>query len=279
MNEVFFAVYPNRDDSEKPSEIVLLDELGELVWEKELDQQFYFNGKQYSGFNPHLTGFKNEVLISVAFHHRNFPALVSFWNSRDGEPVDHYWHPGFLYDHHFSDTDGDGLEELLLSGINNPGDGRGHAALCALNVPPEVKNTDNPGIFNPMGSLESRYFLFPAPASQLEVEAGTSAFMQQSENRKLVVDVRTKGCTVFYTFSPRLELESVDFSDSCNETHTQLHHEGRINHEWDLEINSLTRVLEFSSAPNGNSPELERLFREAPNCSDTEEKPCLQKVL
>jgi hypothetical protein len=66
-----------------------------------------------------------------------------------------------------------------------------------------------------------------------------------------------------------------DFRTVHNKTFLNLDNAHSLDSE---EEKQWARMLEFEAIPNGNSPEIDRLFKEAPHCASTEEFPCVRKV-
>jgi hypothetical protein len=57
-------------------------------------------------------------LLILSHHTFSWPAQLLVLTP-DGRPVAEYWHPGWLYDVTVADLNRDGVEEILLGGVNN----------------------------------------------------------------------------------------------------------------------------------------------------------------
>lgn len=65
------------------------------------------------------TGQHASLVIANSVHSRTFPNQVVALDGRTGANLGEYWHSGHLLHLAIADLDGDGVEEILLAGVNN----------------------------------------------------------------------------------------------------------------------------------------------------------------
>lgn len=206
-------------------------------------------------------------VLAMARHHRWFPTQVVLLEPSSGRLVSQYWHPGYIYSVAFFDTDGDGENELLLGGTNNPFEGFGHPSLAILDLP-FGQSRDVPG--NPFGranAKELRYFLFPF----LDV------FRSRRDGGGKVAELVVKGPNLleaqvgrgyerwlYYQLDAKLKVIDAHPSDPLTIDHNRAFREGLLDHPYDERerVGWMSRVLEFPTAPNANSDEVRRRFAE-----------------
>jgi hypothetical protein len=211
---------------------------------------------------------KKACVMTLAKHEPYFPAQVAFLDPKDGKPFWEYWHPGHLSQILRCDLDGDSVEEILLGGMNNPGPGLGYPALVVLKspfrsiVPPPESwsSTDS------WGGNEFAYLLFPR--TDISEVLGIISEVQW-------LRARTDGVTVGAGMAPQaglcagsvymlnfgLGIESLRELDCFRTTHDYLHREGKLNHPFSAaDLESQRHVLRFRTAPDGNSPEIARMW-------------------
>lgn len=189
-------------------------------------------------------------ILLVLFHEQWFPAQVVLLDPRSGTPAGEYWHPGYLEVFTTFDVDSDGTMELVLGGVNNPGDGPGRPALAVLDLP--FRPAAEPdAVFSLTHSLERAYLLFPRPDLHHEQTELASVHVVRPEgNGRLLVGISTPaGNSLFYTLDSSLAVADLRVSDSFIHDHDRL-----LDHRYSVaERESWRDLLRFDRAPDANS--------------------------
>jgi hypothetical protein len=185
--------------------------------------------------------------------------------------VGEYWHPGAIQRVLVGDLDNEGGDEVYLGAINNPGEGLGHAALAKLKLPfktAPVQAAERGERFPAVtGGGEDAYVLFPTSdvntaLGQLPMLGGMT--LERNARIELVTMVPENGGIV-YLLDPWLKVVEYRFSDNFRPLHNRLNLEGLLDHTLGREeTETLGRVVPFRAAPDGNSPELRRVWVERP---------------
>jgi hypothetical protein len=120
--------------------LICYAENGRLRWEYPLGRALSYQGRsfdeRYIGRMIRLVRHPQQSYLEVVSAHELwYPTQVALLEPSSGKLIDEYWHPGSLRHCVLQDLDKDGLQELLLAGLNNPGLGLGHAAFLVLKVP------------------------------------------------------------------------------------------------------------------------------------------------
>jgi excisionase family DNA binding protein len=267
--EILFNVIP-ADPASSRGKLVCYEADGTQRWE------FYYGRAQaHEGreINANYVGHfcrlvksgGRKYLLTVANHHLWFPCQVALLDPASGELLDEYWHPGGMFKMVVQDLQRDQNPEVLLSGINNPGLGLGHGALAVLQIPFSPRNPESAGssFFDFTQGKELAYFLFPR--SEMAVAEGDLPIisdMSVTPDRRILVHVPGGGVHAFYYLDFDLRLVDADFSDNLMSVHDRLWRMGLIDHPFKREELSWMRgVRRFLTAPDGNSPEIEKLMR------------------
>ena len=175
--------------------------------------------------------------VLVTSHHITFyPNQVALL-SGDGRLVGEYWHSGHLSKMDAADLDGDGIQEVLLAGVNN---GYKAATLVVLD-PREIAgaSAEEDAQYQIQGfgpAKEKARILFPrtcinrkledySVARQLSVQPGV---IQVGTHERLIPELDTGG--VIYLFTWALELKGVDFSDRLRVLHREMELTGALDH-------------------------------------------------
>jgi hypothetical protein len=270
--EVLFNLRP-QSHGEKSGSLLCFDGAGNLRWESAFGGRKTFRGRT---FDPafggrfvrpmHARG--KRYLLTVANHNIWYPAQVALLDPASGRVVEEYWHPGSIYEIAPLDVDHDGEAELLFGAINNPGDGLGHAAIGILKLPfsaaprPPVQAEDP---FPPAtGGGEINYALLPLP--DVSRVMGTLPILSRfavDQNRRILMQVplADEGGIVYY-FDTGLNVIEYRASDNFEALHERYYRQGLLDHRLTpAEVASLGKVVRFAAAPDGNSPELRRLWK------------------
>jgi hypothetical protein len=255
------------------SKMICLNSDGSVRWEFPYGRRKKWGSRElaplYSGYGyAVIRDAKNCCVMTVAKQEPYFPAQVAFLDPKDGKPFWEYWHPGHLSQILCRDLDGDSVEEILLGGMNNPGPGLGYPALVVLKSPfrstlPAAESWVSPDSW---GGNEFAYLLFPR--TDISEVLGIMSEVQW-------LRARTDGVTVgagmppqaglcagsVYVLNFGLEVESLRELDCFRTTHDYLASEGKLDHPLSkAELDGLTRVLRFKTAPDANSPEVARMW-------------------
>jgi hypothetical protein len=204
-------------------------------------------------------------LLTVANHYLWYPSQTALIDPLTGRLEGEYWHPGAIQQCVLSDLDGDGQDELLLGGINNPGEGLGHAALAILKLPfSKAARPSVPGDLAITGGGELAYLLFPLPdVSQAAAKLPVVTRLSVDDRHHILVEtpLPEDGGAV-YSLSPTLAVEDVRMSDNFVPLHNRFYLSGMLGHRLgDQEMASLRNVVRFAAAPDGNSPEVKRFWQ------------------
>jgi hypothetical protein len=246
---------------------------GRLRWQLYLGSHRTFGDREfsavYAGQILRLVRLEGKpFLLVVSNHHIYYPSQAVILDPRDGRVLEEYWHPGALRHCVIQDLDGDGLEEAIFGGINNPGLGLGHPALAVLTLPfsraqqqAARVQTEFPSV---TGGGELAYLLLPRPDVSTALGLLPQvASLEVEESRRLMVRVPLpENGAVFYHLDFSLTVVEHRFSDNLPSLHRRLHVQGILEHDWsDREAAKLGQALRFPHAPNGNDPRLARLWR------------------
>jgi len=260
--------FPQALDEDR-GRLVCLEADGRLRWEFTYGQPQTWRGRSlsasYAGFliRP-VSASGKRYILTVATHVFWFPSQVALLDPETGQIREEYWHPGGLFRCRIHDIDRDGEPEALLAGVNNPGEGLGHAALVVLSLPfskagrrPAARD----GEFWTSGVKEIAYLLFPRPDTYDTVgQVPIPDTLAIVEGERLLVKLTKAGeGSLFYYLDSSLRLVECRISEGVSAAHQQLSASGRLDHQWsEAEARSLCQVYSFAAAPNGNSPEVNR---------------------
>jgi hypothetical protein len=270
--EVLFNFRPGSQGSE-PGVLFCYDRRGGEKWRFRYGRAKRFGDREFSPFYygrlVRLARFQGRTrVVAVAMHQVWYPAQVALLEPRTGRLEEEYWHPGAIHHCLIRDLDGDGDPELLLGGINNPGVGLGHPGLAVLRLPFSRRRE---GIwkfaaeFPPVtGGGEAAYAVFPAP--DLNIAAGVFPFVSNlavdNRGRILVQLQLPERRSIGYYLNRRLEVEEFRVTDDYAALHKLYRVQGLLDHDLTPdEVARLGRVFVLPNAPDGNSPELRKLWR------------------
>jgi hypothetical protein len=264
--EVLINIVPE-NFLETGGSLLCYEQNGDVRWEYHHGSAKTFGARtfdaRYIGRSIRLVriGGKSYIL-TIANHHLWYPAQVALLDPKTGRLLEEYWHPGWIYFCQLRDIDNDGVEEVLLATINNPGNGLGHAGLAVLKLPfsraPRRKiPPDYP--FQPVtGGGELAYFLFPQP----DINEVTGLlpkiygfWVNEDGQLQVVLPTPEKGA-VIYTLDMAFRVLDCRTSDNFAAVHGQLQRQGLLNHPLTgKELDTLK-----PAAPDGNSPALMRFW-------------------
>ena len=209
-----------------------------------------------------------------------YVSQVVLLDPETGSLLDEYWHPGRFTSFKITDLNGDGAKEALLGGVNNPGPGVGHPALVVLDIPfSESGENRFENFFGAENRKELLYALLPVP-DVYRAKAVVSMIMsilEIGDTYRVPVHAPVFHGGFALILDRGLKLLHVNVEDYLRQSHAELSFAGGLDHLLTLdEEASWARMLILPTAPDGNSPEIERLFREAPDCDESGTIPCLQ---
>jgi hypothetical protein len=123
-NEVLFAIQ-KRDDSYGEGDLYCYNSRGRELWHFAAGREMKFGGRSYSadyriyGFGLHdFNGDGRQEIAVIAYHFPQWPCQLAVMDS-NGRPIGEFWNCGYLTDICYQDLDGDGREEMAVSGVNN----------------------------------------------------------------------------------------------------------------------------------------------------------------
>ena len=276
---VFFNFHSSSIPGPRLGKLICYDSKGEQLWEFKYGKNKTLQGRHYDGtyygrlVRETLIGRKT-YLLCVARHVDYTPTQVVLLDAETGQTVCEYFHPGGLGSCLFVDIDGDGRDEVLLGGINNPGDGMGHAILLAMKLPFQAAANAQSTLTEEeqdlrafTGGGEYRYVVFP----KTDIASLTDAFpsVQIVARDSDRIHVKSWGGPGFYLgydldFSFNI-IGNPIISDMLRQEHRKLYMAGRLDHDLnENEKNSWRKILLLNAAPNGNSPLITKLLDEYP---------------
>lgn len=246
---------------------------GKLRWRRRLGAEKTFGDREFS---PVYAGqilrlvqvLGKPLILVVSNHYLYYPSQAALLDPRNGRVVEEYWHPGALRHCVIQDLDGDGLDEVILGGINNPGLGLGHPALAVLSLPfsrarqgGDSARTEFPPV---TGGGERDYLLFPRPdvTTALGLLPEVASVEIEQSGRLVVRIPLPEGGAALYHLDFNLTVVDHRFSDNLLAIHRRLQLQGLLDHAWsDREAAQLGKVLRFPHAPDGNDPRLIQMWR------------------
>lgn len=248
------------------------DDRGRLRWEHAYGALRTFGGRTFepnyaAHFVRPVTLQGRRYVLTVAAHFVWYPAPVELIDAATGGRVADYWHPGAIQKCLLYDIDNDGVDELIFGAVNNPGEGLGHPALGILKLPmpgapAQPVSPQNP--FPPVtGGGEWSYALFPSSDVNRTMAAlpVVSELRVDDGNRIFFMTARPGDGGIVYHLDFRLNLLEFRSSDQFEPLHNLLHRQGILDHALGpRERAALGRVITFPAAPDGNSPNLKRLW-------------------
>ncbi len=249
---------------ESRGRLICLDHHGKLVWQFVYGRDLTVAGRHFAReyVGHHLRWVESSGRSWVLVDARQatwFPTQVVLLDPASGAVVSEYWHPGYLASIATADLDGDGKNELLLGGVNNPGDGPGHASLAVLDLPFGPPHGGH-NYFGHGNAIERAYLLFPrSDVFRILPELLLAEEIRILGGKILQVGVGAAGTELFFRLDPELRVLDVRPSDSFVILHDQLFSRGLLDHRYQPEERSHWRhVLRLPTAPDGNRAGIRR---------------------
>ncbi len=270
--EVLYNFLPSFD-SPSPGKLYCFDSQGKLRWQISHGRELDWKGKR---IGPDFVAVilravqvgERPLILVVAGHKRWSVCQVALLDPANGQPVEEFWHPGTITHALVLDLDGDRRLELVLAGLNNPGQDPGRACLAVLGLPFSRVHIKAESLLSEFSSGgPSRYVLFPR--SDLSYRLGVMALVQYlwidppDAIHVVIRSIEGMGALT-YLFNYAGELREYHWTADLAYAHDRLAEQGQLDHRMTAEeITSLGRVLSFDHVPDGNDPR----FRDSwPQC-------------
>lgn len=234
---------------------------GKLRWKFTPSATITIDGREYNDafevrrFAVGADG-RGESFIAVAAVHRPYsPTQVTILDA-NADPIGEYWHFGYVLAMFAADMDADGVDEIVLGGVNNatsdPAAARRHGArqqaFLAL-IEHDIDGAIGPGPTEVPAHLkrgrEIAYLTLPNP-SVFDVEGfGTAVWQLRPFAGGFYADVvasdqRTPG--LVYEFARPFEFVRLTLQQPHEALHEQMLSEGRVTVSIDEEIERLQRI-------------------------------------
>jgi len=273
-SEVLFNMIP-APGSAKTGKLFCYESDGRLRWSFAYGRERVIAGRSINGqfmgvFFRVVQAGSRRLILTVANHQLWFPSQVALLDPASGELVDEYWHPGHFFSLLVQDLDGDRTDELLLAGINNPGQGLGHGALAVLKMPfsraKKQAGAEASPFFELTEGKEHAYLLFPKlDASEVEGKLPIIREIMLTSDKRIQIRLTAEEIQSFYSLDFNLRLKDTRFTDNLVSLHDRLSSLGLLKHKIsEKELASLRRVEYFPTAPDGNSPEIIKRLQALP---------------
>ncbi|MFC2166753.1 hypothetical protein ACFLQZ_02160 [Acidobacteriota bacterium] len=209
-----FQTYNSKEDI-----LICFNKRGKTLWKYKVGGNKIFGGKTYTddykiiGFDiVNIDNRGNPEIIIIANHKLSFPSQIVILNSR-GKLVGQYWNSGHLKDFVFIDLDNDGVNEIILSGINEEWNKPCAVILdysCFDGVSPQTQ--DYYTCSDVRSHREKYYFLMPINA--VDSIIGKNRYIKQIEINKNTPDEFIEfRSLVTYTYNNKMEQVGIGFSD------------------------------------------------------------------
>jgi hypothetical protein len=270
--ELLFNYWPTQF-YESSGKLICFEHDGKVRWEFRFGRERFFGDRQisdhYQGSMVRMVeaGGKSWIL-SISHHSSWFPGYAALLDPPTGMIYQEYWHPGWITSCNAYDLDGDGSQEILLAGANNPGPGLGHAGLAILKVaetrqpPAPDRVAADTRAFS--GGGETAYVLFPR--SDIQTVQGTVPMIDTlaiMDGRQIYVRVAgPENSDIVYHLDFALRVTDFRPGNSFAASHEEWRRKGVLDHQLtDEELAELGKAVVFNSTPDGNSPEAHRLWK------------------
>ncbi len=182
-----------------------------------------------------ISGSTPRILVS-SNHYLHNPNQIAMLDAK-GNLISEYWHSGHLLSIVCADIDGDGIEEILLAGVNN---GYGLATLVILD-PRDVRGASVQPFRQLLGcepGTEKAVVLFPRTCLSLDAPYNRAQTVWVTNERRIVVPVvegvseaKNPGVMI-YELDFGLNVVSARPDSHLQEAHRLLEAEGTLDHSW-----------------------------------------------
>ncbi len=230
--EVLFCVQTQDEINE--GILYCLDTKGKERWHFKAGREVRYGSKTYSadfrikGFDVHdfHKDGTHEIVVS-AMHQYDFPSQTTILD-KDGKILGEYWNSGYLNDFLFCDLNGNGRDDLLLSGCNNESRGGCLAVFDPSNMHGCSPQFEQKYVReHSQRGTEKYYVLFPrSDVDRLRVQSAIGSIEVLSGKRLLAVTAITN---LIYSLFYDMTLEYVTDSHIFQEQHRRAVAEGRVH--------------------------------------------------
>ncbi|MGD9347784.1 MAG: VCBS repeat-containing protein [Candidatus Aminicenantes bacterium] len=220
--------------------LLCFDHTGRIRWNCTTGRELKFGNTIYSS-DYRISGFfvhdfdsngRSEIII-VSAHRHFYPTQLSIVGA-DGELIGEYWNSGRISDVEITDLNGDGKEEVVVSGCNNE-----YGKACLI-----VFDSDQVKGCSPQhpdyrcseleDGMEKYYILFPRTEIDiLESPVESIRTLEKLRNNRL--SLRTTHSQIIYELDQNLILMDIRFSHAFEMKHKEALLEGRIRRTLDNE--------------------------------------------
>lgn len=261
--EILFNFHPIPHRKEA-GRLICFSDTGKALWTFSYAAELSVGEREFIPlfFGHHLRWLQIEgisMVLIVLRHATWYPARAVLLEPSTGTVLAEYRHPGFIEALTLFDFDGDGVDELVLGGVNNPGDGLGHPSLAVLDLPFRTQEGTRHNFFDESNALERSYLLFPRMdfleaqhVMQVVAELQTAA-----DRLRVTVKAMNQG-ELHYYLDRDLNVVDLRLSDTSIQQHDAYYDSGPLSHRFHRnELEGWKKVLRLSTAPDGNSPTIE----------------------
>ena len=263
--EVLFNFHSLRS-KEESGRLICFESDGSVLWEFEYGRRLTVGDRFFEpvfglAFVHHLVTEAGSLLLTVSRHATWFPARITLIDPATGSLLEEYLHPGFIYTIAFFDYDGDGADEIVLGGVNNPGAGIGYPSLALLDIPfgdrPTPPDTEPRGYFGSANAKELAYYLLPQPDSYRarDIGAAVTSIAVQSPGRLQIAVGTPPNDLLYYYLDEKFDILDLKPANIFVSNHNLLAHEGLLDHSFGTrDLERLRRIVRFPTAPDANHP-------------------------
>ena len=213
---------------------------GTVLWKYEQKQKPKFAGEQFP--NDFLVRFfivgdfdndGKKDLFATAWQDDYYPNVLVRLDPKTGEPLAEYWHSGSISFLLHKDLDNDGIEEILLGGVNN---GLNRAALAVLDPRCISGHAPTTQSYVPEGvgqGTEKFYIVFPR--SDLQILAGQKRnemnmvkLLPSGFETQIIEFVKDQRVGPIFQFNNAVECTKLNDEDQFVRVHQRLEEEGKL---------------------------------------------------
>ncbi len=236
--EVLFSIQTQDETNE--GDLICFDHLGKELWRFKGGRELRFGPKVYSA-DYRIKGFEladldkdgsPEVLV-ISVQKPDWPCQLAILDGQ-GRMLSEYWNAGYLMDIVCHDLNGNGTDEILISGVSNEY-GRGFFAVFNPNtIAGQSPHTDD---YYKCAELETgtqlSYILFPRTDIRRDYPTeGILTIEVQSTGR---LELTNEHGRLIFELNPDLSVHFVTFSNTFRKLHNEARTAGLVDSELDDE--------------------------------------------